>query len=93
MDEMEMTTEGTRVLVIDDDDLTLTILRKLLESEGYEVEACSSGSEALAKLLHSSFDAILCDMWMAGMNGKEFYLQLKQGFPEYQRRIVLVRYA
>jgi diguanylate cyclase (GGDEF)-like protein len=90
MDEMQMTTEPTRVLVIDDDDLTLTILRKLLEAEGYEVEACSSGSEALSKLLHCTFDAILCDMWMAGMNGKEFYLQLKQGFPEYQRRVVFI---
>ena len=90
MDEMEMMTDATRVLVIDDDDLTLAILRKLLESEGYEVEVCSSGSQALSKLLHCSFDAILCDMWMAGMNGKEFYLQLKQGFPEYQRRIVFI---
>jgi diguanylate cyclase (GGDEF)-like protein len=90
MDEMEMTTEATRVLVIDDDELTLTILRKLLEAEGYEVDVCSSGSEALSKLLHCTFDVILCDMWMAGMNGKDFYLQLKQGFPEYQRRVVFI---
>jgi diguanylate cyclase (GGDEF)-like protein len=85
---MEM--EPARILIIDDDDLTLTILRKMLESDGYEVDVCSSGSEALAKLLHCSFDAMLCDMWMAGMNGKDFYLQLKQGFPEYQRRVIFI---
>ena len=79
-----------RILVIDDDDLTLTILRKMLEADGYEVEVCSSASEALARLLHASFDAILCDMWMSGMSGKDFYLQLKQGFPEYQRRVVFI---
>ena len=85
-----MSMEAARILVIDDDDLTLTILRKMLEAEGYEVEVCSSGSEALAQLLHCSYDAILCDMWMAGMSGKDFYLQLKQGFPEYQRRVVFI---
>src|ERR1051325_9328992 len=85
---MEM--EPARILIIDDDDLTLTILSKMLESDGYEVEVCSSGSAALAKLLHASYDAMLCDMWMAGMNGKDFYLQLKQGFPEYQRRVVFI---
>ena len=82
--------EVARILVIDDDDLTLTILRKMLEADGYEVEVCSSASEALAKLLHASFDAVLCDMWMSGMSGKDFYLQLKQGFPEYQRRVVFI---
>jgi len=82
--------EAARILVIDDDDLTLTILRKMLEADGYEVEVCSSGSDALARLLHCSFDAVLCDMWMTGMNGKDFYLQLKQGFPEYQRRVVFI---
>jgi diguanylate cyclase (GGDEF)-like protein len=76
--------------VIDDDDLTLTILRKMLEADGYEVDVCSSGSEALARLLHSSFDAVLCDMWMSGMSGRDFYLQLKQGFPEYQRRVIFI---
>ena len=85
-----MNTEAARILVIDDDDLTLTILRKMLEADGYEVEVCSSGSEALSRLLHCSFDTILCDMWMSGMNGKDFYLQLKQGFPEYQRRVVFI---
>ena len=89
-DTMNMEMEPARLLIIDDDDLTLTILRKMLESDGYEVDVCSSGSEALAKLLHCSFDAMLCDMWMTGMNGKEFYLQLKQGFPEYQRRVIFI---
>jgi diguanylate cyclase (GGDEF)-like protein len=79
-----------RVLVVDDDELTLTILRKMLEAEGYEVYVCSSASAALAELLHSTFDAILCDIWMSRINGKDFYLKLRQGFPEYQRRVVFI---
>ena len=69
-----MNSDVARILIIDDEDLTLSILRKMLEADGYEVDSCSSGSEALACLLHSSYDAILCDMWMSGMSGKEFYL-------------------
>lgn len=85
-----MNPEPAKILVIDDDELTLTILRKLLEAEDYQVETCSSGAEALARLSHSRYDAILCDMWMAGMTGKEFYLQLKQDFSEYQRKVIFV---
>ncbi|MBI4463994.1 MAG: diguanylate cyclase, partial [Acidobacteria bacterium] len=44
----------------------------------------------LAKLPEHRYDAILCDMWMGEMSGKEFYLQVKTEFPEYQRRIIFV---
>ncbi len=79
-----------RLLVIDDDDLTQVILRKLLEAESYGVQVCSSGPEALDLLAWNDFDAILCDMWMAGMNGKEFYLKLKEDYPDYQRKIIFI---
>lgn len=85
-----MNTEIAKILVIDDDELTLAILRKLLEAEEYEVEVCCSGVEALGRLAKNRYDAILCDMWMAGMNGKDFYLQLKQDFPDYQRKVVFI---
>jgi diguanylate cyclase (GGDEF)-like protein len=81
---------NARVLLIDDDPMALTVIRKLLEAEGYDVAACSSAAEAFATLGQGRFDAILCDMWMAEMGGREFYLQLKQDFSEYQGKIVFV---
>ena len=83
-------TEPVRILVIDDDELTLAILRKLLEAENYEVDMFMAASEALAKLSQNHYDAILCDMWMSGMNGKEFYQEVKKDFPEYQRKLIFV---
>ncbi len=83
-------TEPARILVIDDDEMTLVITRKLLETENYVVEVSSSAREALARLPQNRYDAILCDMWMAGMTGKEFYQQLKKEFPQYQERIIFV---
>ena len=83
-------TEPARILVIDDDELTLAILRRLLEAENYIVDATTSAAEALARLPENHYDAILCDMWMGGMNGKEFFLKLKDDFPEYPGRLIYV---
>lgn len=85
-----MFSNAGKILVIDDDELTLTILRKLLEADNFEVEVCSSASDALALLAARSYDAILCDMWMAGMGGRDFYLKLKEDFPDYVRKIIFV---
>jgi diguanylate cyclase (GGDEF)-like protein len=85
-----MYSNAGKILVIDDDDLTLAILRKLLEADNFEVEACSSAPEALDHLAARPYDAILCDMWMSGMNGKDFYLKLKEDFPDYARKIIFV---
>ena len=79
-----------KILAIDDDEMALVIMRKLLEAEDCSVEVLTSPREALAKLPENHYDAILCDMWMAEMNGKEFYEQVKNDFPEYQRRVIFV---
>ena len=83
-------TDSTKILVIDDDEMALVIIRKLLEAEDCSVEVLTSAREALAKLPENRYDAILCDMWMPGMSGKEFYEQVKNDFPEYQRRVIFV---
>lgn len=83
--------ETARVLAIDDDELTLAILRRLLETENYAVETATSAPDALARLREKQYDAILCDMWLgAGMNGREFYQRLKEDFAEYPARLILV---
>ncbi|MBI1955707.1 MAG: response regulator, partial [Acidobacteria bacterium] len=79
-----------KVLIIDDDELALSVMRKLVEGENCVAEVSSSPQQALSKLPENHYDAILCDMWMGGMTGKDFYLQVKQNFPEYQRKIIFV---
>ena len=82
--------ESSRVLVIDDDDLVLTIIRKMLDAELFSVDVSVSAREALGRLPETRYDAILCDMWMPGMTGKDFYNQVKKEFPEYQSRIIFL---
>ncbi len=85
-----MTREPTRILVIDDDELVLTIVRKLLEAEMFTVDVSLSAREAINRLPDNYYSAILCDMWMPGMTGKDFYHQVRKEFPEYQGRIIFL---
>jgi len=82
--------EPSKVLVIDDDDMVLIILRKLLEAEMFQVDVVLSARDGLTRLPEKHYDIILCDMWMPGMSGKEFYYQVRRDFPEYQDRIILL---
>ena len=82
--------EPIKILIIDDDELALSVMRKLVEAENCVADVSSSPQQGLSKLPENHFDAILCDMWMGDMTGKDFYLQVKQNFPEYQRKIIFV---
>lgn len=77
-----------RILVVDDDELVLVVIRKLLEAENCTAEVFTSPRSALAKLEADHFDAILCDVLMPEMSGIEFYQKIRKDFPEYQRRVI-----
>lgn len=58
-----------RVLIIDDDQSCLRILRKFLEKDGYQVIAAPDGPQALAEAHSLKPDLIICDWMMPGMDG------------------------
>lgn len=67
-----------RILVVDDELLTVTILADELTSFGYEVLRAYSGEEAL-RIAHESLpDVILLDVVMPGMNGFDVCRILKE---------------
>ncbi len=59
------------ILVIDDDRLIGKTLKKLLTKEGFRVTLASSGEEALIYVEKESFDLIVSDLKMPGMDGVE----------------------
>jgi EAL domain-containing protein (putative c-di-GMP-specific phosphodiesterase class I) len=59
----------TSLLLVDDDVLVLKMTKKLLERRGYRVVACSSGDEALSRLGQQTFDCMISDVQMPGING------------------------
>jgi signal transduction histidine kinase/ActR/RegA family two-component response regulator len=59
-----------RILIIDDEEDNLEVLREVLELENQEVEAIRSGPEALALFDQGErFDLVLCDVGMPEMSG------------------------
>jgi PAS domain S-box-containing protein len=59
-----------RILVVDDEPALVTMLARILGSDGHQVTVATSGEEALAILANATADVIISDLGMgAGMNG------------------------
>lgn len=79
-----------RILFVDDEPLVLQGLQRLLRSmrAEWEMEFLDGGAKALARMAESTFDVIVSDMLMPGMNGVEFLGQVKERFPASVRIIL-----
>jgi two-component system response regulator MprA len=58
-----------RVLVVDDDRRLRDMLRRALESVGYEVDTAEDGGRALAAISGRTFDLVVLDVLMPGVDG------------------------
>lgn len=74
-----MSTKIERILLVDDEIITLKITRKLLTENGYEVEMASSSSEAMKMLSKSTFNLVIVDITMPSISGFDL-IQLMQSF-------------
>ena len=61
--------QGVRVLLVDDNAFNREIATTLLERGGIAVTTACDGYEALEKLQHDEFDAVLMDCQMPGLDG------------------------
>jgi two-component system nitrogen regulation response regulator NtrX len=59
------------ILIVDDEAGIRQSLKGVLEDEGYKVAAVESGESCLETLRRRSFDVILLDIWLPGMDGLE----------------------
>ena len=62
-----------RILLADDDPTALDLVGRALEADGHEVIRCPDGQDAFQRLTAApqSFDLLLTDMEMPGINGIE----------------------
>ncbi len=67
-----------RILVVDDEPSLLITLAANLELEGFEVMGASSGADALACVKTESFDLVLSDVRMPGMNGVDLFRRIRE---------------
>jgi PAS domain S-box-containing protein len=85
-----VTSRRGRILVIDDEQLVLRSVRRILSPE-HDVLAMVSAEEALAVCAGGEkFDLILCDLMMPDMTGMDFHRELSLVSPEQADRMIFV---
>ena len=65
----EESVDGPRILVVDDDASTRTLLRRMLTMEGYAVDVAADGPTAMERAGTEPPDLILLDIMMPGQDG------------------------
>ncbi|MFT6174895.1 MAG: DNA-binding response OmpR family regulator [Cryomorphaceae bacterium] len=68
-----------RILLVDDEIITLKITRKLLTESGYEVDIAPSSAEAMKLLGSLQYDLVIVDITMPSSSGFDL-IQLMQSF-------------
>lgn len=71
-----------QTLLVDDNEEFLDSTKDVLDDEGYDVVTATSGEEALEMAGAQTFDVILMDIKMPGMNGVESFIEMKRRNPK-----------
>ena len=67
-----------RILVVDDQKNVRMLFERVLSNEGYQVECAASGGEAIDKLAKDSFDLVVTDLKMDGIDGLDLIKRAKK---------------
>ena len=71
-----------RVLVAEDDMAVQSFVRRALEHRGHDVAAVDDGVQALETLTDKSFDLLITDIVMPGLDGIGLALKVARDYPE-----------
>ena len=81
-----------RVMMLDDEKNVLRALRRVLATQPYEIEIFTRGADALQRGREATFDLVMSDYRMPGMNGVEFLAAFKELQPQ-AIRVILTGYT
>jgi DNA-binding response OmpR family regulator len=87
---MDQSQRAARIMVVDDDQDTSSILVRHLEREGFVAVAANSGAECLRLVREHEIDVILLDLMMPDMDGFEICRKLKQDSATAEIPIILI---
>jgi len=69
------------ILVVDDDQFVRSLLRAVLECQGYSVIEAENGAAGLQAYQMKPADVVITDIQMPGMDGLEMSIKLRRAFP------------
>lgn len=66
-----------KILIAEDSTVVQNVVRRILQSQDFEIDAAKNGQEVLKKLAENDYQAILMDINMPRMNGIECTRQIR----------------
>ena len=78
------------MLVVEDEPTVARLIGDVLEDEGFRVDLLLDGREALKRAASESYDLVICDMKMPGLDGQHFYTNLALTGNPLQERFLFV---
>lgn len=84
------TIKGKRILIVEDEDIIVDIIKSVLEEESNVVDIARNGKEALTIMGINQYDVIVCDIKMPQMNGIALYNEIKTINPDIIQRFIFI---
>ena len=78
------------LLVVDDNDINRDLMALQLRRQGYQTTTASGGLEALELLENNSYDLILLDIMMPGMNGLDMLVEVRKKHSMLSLPVIMV---
>jgi two-component system NtrC family sensor kinase len=79
-----------RVLVVDDEETLLDLVRQALEMEGHRVDTAQDVERAIGLLEVNDYDVILSDLRMPGLDGEDLLNHVVASQPETAERFIII---
>ncbi|HEY5087093.1 MAG TPA: protein kinase [Gemmatimonadaceae bacterium] len=81
------------ILIVDDEPNNRTVLERYLKRQGYDVASVGDGQSALNKVQQTSYDLVLLDVRMPGMDGREVLQRMKRDSATRDIPVVMISAA
>ena len=81
---------GRKILIVDDEEDILDLVSQTMTAQGYLVQTVTDGEKALQLLQKQSFDLIVSDWKMPGLNGQQLYERLLKENPAAAQHIIFM---
>ncbi len=79
-----------RILVIEDEPTVAQLIAEVLGEEGYRVETVLDSNDGLNRVSNHSYDLLICDLRMPGLDGPAFYEALERTNSPMRRKLLFV---
>ena len=83
-------THKKKFLIVEDDFITVELMRGIIEKKGFKVDFAGDGMEGLKKIKQNEYDVIISDLRLPRMGGTELYLKVRKLNPDLAKKIIFI---